>query len=127
MKKITTSPLALTLGTTLLAMGATMAHAESNPFTMTELSHGYMQVAEGEAAAPAPAAATEMKKADGSCGANKTETEMKSPEGKCGDKAMKPAEGKCGAKKTNKKAKHSKKMKAAEGKCGNKKPAAEAM
>ncbi len=127
MKKVQKSPLALTLGTTLLAMGASMAYAESNPFTMTELNHGYMQVAEGEAAAPMAVPAAEMKKADGTCGAAKADTEMKTPEGKCGDKAMKPAEGKCGAKKANKKNKHSKKMKATEGKCGNKKADAEAM
>lgn len=109
MKKSHKSPLALTLGTTLLAMGSSLVQADTtvsttSPFAMTELSQGYMQFAEAEA----PAA--EMKKKDGSCGeakcgANKMSKEApadaKATEGKCGGKNMdmKETEGKCGSKK----------------------------
>lgn len=100
MKKLNKTPLALTLGTTLLAgIASTVAHAE---FGVTELNHGYMQLAEADAA--------DMKKKEGSCGeakcgANKKEmsSDMKTTEGKCGgqkaESEMKAPEGKCGGKK----------------------------
>lgn len=102
MKKLNKTPFALTLGATLLAGMASTAHAE---FGVTELNHGYMQLAEADVA--------DMKKKEGSCGeakcgANKKETvemanDAKTMEGKCGAKKaesdMKAPEGKCGGKK----------------------------
>ncbi len=118
MKNFAKTPLALTLGTSLLAgFAVNVAHAETagtqaSPFAMTELAHGYMQMAEADAMK-----ATEAKKADGSCGeakcgAKKTESTEKMKEGSCGDKK---SEGSCGAKKAEGDAKTD------EGKCGAKK------
>ncbi|NOQ35621.1 MAG: hypothetical protein GQ569_06965, partial [Methylococcaceae bacterium] len=111
MKKIQQTPLALAIGTTLLSGLATTAQAEtvdsqSNPFAMTELSEGYMQLAAAEA--------KESKK-------DKKSSKMKSGacgEGKCGGKMMKggeekTAEGNCAGNKPMPKTE--KKM---EGKCG---------
>ena len=125
MKNFAKTPLALTLGTSLLAgFAVNVAHAETtgtqaSPFSMTELAHGYMQLAEADAMK-----ATEAKKADGSCGeakcgAKKTESAAKAKEGSCGDKksesTAKTKEGSCGAKKAEGDAKMD------EGKCGAKK------
>lgn len=81
MKKIPKTPLAITLGTTLLSgMAAANVHAEAapgaeNPFALRELSSGYMQ------AAAAKSESTEESKA---------KMDMKQMQGACG-------EGKCGA------------------------------
>ena len=80
------------------------AAAETNPFGMTELNSGYMQVAsshEGKCGAGKCGGSAE-KSAEGKCGA-----------GKCGGSAEKSAEGKCGAGKCGGSAE-----KATEGKCG---------
>ena len=102
-KKFSKKPLAAAIGTavaTTLSF-APVVNAEQNPFGMSDLSTGYLELAEGE----------------GSCGAN-----MKKGEGeaKCGDKMKKKAEatcgeGKCGEGKCAGKKKAEKK---AEGKCG---------
>ncbi|MCB1647044.1 MAG: hypothetical protein KDI36_16405 [Pseudomonadales bacterium] len=90
--------MAMAIGTAMssgLAISAP-AFADSNPFGASELSSGYMQVAEA------------------SCGA-KTDAEGKCGEGKCG-------EGKCGAKADGKKAMGEGKCgegKCGEGKCGS--------
>jgi len=97
-----------TLGTVMVsgAMVSTNAQAEANPFGMTELSSGYMQVAEGSCG-------------EGKCGSMKKAKE----EGKCGE-GMKKAkgEGKCGEgmKKAKGEGKCGEGMKKAkgEGKCG---------
>ena len=91
----------IALGTTILTgLAVTTAQAEKNltevdSFEMTELSTGYMQLAEADTSDEAT-----MKKKEGACG-----------EGKCGgDKkaAPKTGEGKCGSDK-----------KTGEGKCGS--------
>jgi uncharacterized low-complexity protein len=90
----------------MLVAGA--ANAAANPFGLTELSGGYVQVAsahEGKCGGAKPA--------EGKCGAGKCGGE-KGAEGKCGAGkcgGAKPAEGKCGAGKCGG-------AKPAEGKCG---------
>lgn len=84
-------------------------NAAENPFGMTELSGGYMQIAEGKCggAKPAEGKCGGSKPAEGKCGAGKCGASMKSEsEGKCGASAKTESEGKCGAPKTS------------EGKCG---------
>ena len=96
--KLKTVSLAIgaTFATTLAASNiAGAAPAGDNPFAMTDLGSGYMQVADSH------------KGKEGKCGEGKKE-ETKKQEGKCG-------EGKCGEGKA--------KPKDAEGKCGEgKKP-----
>ena len=100
-----------TLGTVMVsgAMVSTNAQAEANPFGMTELSSGYMQVA------------GDMKKSmkEGQCGEGKCGEGMK---GKGEKKAMKEGkcgEGKCGEGKKGKGEKKAmKEGKCGEGKCG---------
>jgi uncharacterized low-complexity protein len=105
----TKKPLSIAIGaafaTSLAA--APIANAADNPFTMSELSSGYM-VADSH---------MEGKCGEGKCGENKKMEEgkcgenKKMEEGKCGgDKTMK--EGKCGGDKTMKEGK------CGEGKCG---------
>ncbi len=108
MKK-TKSALLATLGTSLLSgLSASNAQAtettpqSGNPFTLTELSSGYLQVAESDDKG------SSMKMKDGACG-----------EGKCGSAMMKTnedktVEGKCAGNKPMPK----KDDKAMEGKCG---------
>jgi uncharacterized low-complexity protein len=91
--------------TASLALSPTLASAQTaNPFASSELSSGYMQLAEGKCG-------DNMKKdAEAKCGAKmKDKAEH---EAKCGDNMKKDAEAKCGAKMKDKAAK----MK--EGKCG---------
>jgi uncharacterized low-complexity protein len=88
--------LALAVGAAVIgSMAATPAGAAENPFGLTELDSGYMQVAESDM--PEGKCGGE-KQAEGKCGGEKQ------AEGKCGDE--KKAEGKCGDEKK------------AEGKCG---------
>lgn len=100
MKKINKTPFAAAMGTAVLStLAVTAVHAEANPFAMTDMNSGYMQLAEADAAKPG------MK--EGSCG-----------EGKCGGAMMKSApktvEGACAGNKPAAKPAN----KAAEGKCG---------
>lgn len=110
MKQTKHASFILTLGTTLISgLTATSVYAETtNPFVMTELSDGYMQLA-----------AADTKKEDkdsgkmkaGSCG-----------EGKCGGEMMKgneekTVEGNCAGNKPMPKAKGNE-GKCGEGKCG---------
>jgi len=113
------SPLAIAVGTTLVS-GVTMSSAgaeglasvESNPFAMTELANGYMQMAKADKETSGA-----MKMKAGACG-----------EGKCGASMMpkgaleKTSEGKCAGNKpmpgAKKVAKDMKDMKGMEGKCG---------
>ena len=89
-------PVAAAIGAALagsLAMGA--ANAADNPFGLSEIGSGYMQLA----------SSNENKGAEGKCGGEKAaSTEGKCGEGKCG-------EGKCGSEKTT----------STEGKCGGNK------
>lgn len=108
------TPLVVAVGTTLFS-GLTMSAAQAeglasaegvSPFAMTDLSNGYMQLAEADKGKGA------MKMKDGACG-----------EGKCGASMMpadaleKTSEGKCAGNKPMPNAKKSD-MKGMEGKCG---------
>ncbi len=96
MKKTNKTPLAAAMGAAFLStFAATAVNAEANPFGMTELSTGYMQVAEaGKAAEMACGAAMggmeKPKAAEGACAGNMKPDAAKATEGKCG-------ESKCGA------------------------------
>ena len=113
----TKTPLALAIGTAFAASlaASNIANAapnSSNPFAMSELNSGYMQVAgshmkegkcgEGKCGG-AKKDTKEGKCGEGKCGGSKSSTEGKCGEGKCGG-SKSSTEGKCG-----------------EGKCGGKK------
>jgi len=123
MKKMNKTPLAAAMGAALISSFAAMpANAETNPFGMTELSSGYMQLAEmkcgasmgmGDAAkktaeGACAGSATGAKKADGSCGAMMKDGKMKPGMEKSCGAMMKGKEGACGMAKD----------KAKEGSCG---------
>lgn len=96
--KLTQKPLATALGAAFLSVAASSAvQANENPFSLTQLNNGYMQVAEMEG-----------KCGEGKCGGAKTE---KAKEGKCG-------EGKCGGAKTTDDHGDAEMKKTTEGKCG---------
>ena len=112
MSKKSMKPISLALGTALvtsLAASNLSADTSINPFSMNELSGGYMQLAD----------ASNANKSDqeGKNDGKKTEKEGKCGEGKCGGKnEMKQnVEGKCGGKKAEQEGK------CGEGKCGSKK------
>lgn len=88
MKKSTKTPVAAAVGTAVVStFAATAANAEANPFEMTEMTGGYMQLAEAD-----KGKSEEMK-----CGATMGKKEGSCGEGKCGDmmKEVKTEEGKC--------------------------------
>ncbi len=99
LKKRTLKPIAAALGTTfVVALAASpIANAADNPFSLTEISGGYMVADKAEG-----------KCGEGKCGGAKAkdtkETEGKCGEGKCGggksheakDGGKKTGEGKCG-------------------------------
>lgn len=88
---IPVKPLAALIGTALAAslVSVPAANADENPFSMTQLSSGYMIAgAEGNCGANK----TENKAHEGNCGENKTE--KKAHEGNCGEK--KHSDGTCG-------------------------------
>ncbi|MFI3136059.1 MAG: hypothetical protein QX197_04710 [Methylococcaceae bacterium] len=91
MKKLNKAPLIAAISTAIAtSFAAGAVHADANPFAISEMAQGYMQVAgivPAEGAAPAKAKTAEM-----SCGAsmNKAADETKKTEGSCG-------EAKCGA------------------------------
>lgn len=116
MKKSNKTPLAIAVGSSLVSglaatavQAETMSELDSNPFSMTELSTGYMQTAKSD-----DAGSKKMK--DGSCG-----------EGKCGSSMQKgaeekTAEGKCAGNKPmpkNEKSNKNMEGKCGEGKCGS--------
>jgi uncharacterized low-complexity protein len=125
MKKINKTPLAAAMGAALIStFAATAANAEANPFGMTELSTGYMQVAEADAAkktgemacGAAMGGMAKPKTPEGACAGSKkpaaAPAATKATEGSCGDMMkdgkMKPGmEAACGAM-----------MKGKEGACG---------
>ncbi len=129
MKKCNKPPLAAAMGAAVIAaFSMPSVNAEANPFGMTELSSGYMHMAEaGKTGEMACGASMNMEKpmnkaAEGACaGAKKTEVQpapaAKTAEGKCGEgqcgammeggKMKKDMEGSCGAM-----------MKGMEGACG---------
>ena len=83
----TKTPLALAIGTAFAASLATSsianaAPSSNNPFAMSELSSGYMQVADVKEGKCGGTKATE----EGKCGGTKATKEGKCGEGKCGGK-----------------------------------------
>ena len=131
MRKINKTPLAAAMGAAFIStFAATAANAEANPFGMTELSAGYMQVAEADATkktgemacGAAMGGMAKPKTPEGACAGSKKPaaaaaaptTATKTTEGSCGDMMkdgkMKPGmEAACGAM-----------MKGKEGACGDK-------
>ena len=127
MKSMNKSPLAAAMGAALLStFAATNVNAEVNPFGMTELNSGYMQVAEAAATAEMACGAAmggmaKPKAPEGACAghakpaaAAAAPAAAKGSEGSCGDMMkdgkMKPGmEQACGAM-----------MKGKEGACGDK-------
>jgi uncharacterized low-complexity protein len=126
MKKINKTPLAAAMGAALIStFAASAANAEANPFGMTELSTGYMQVAEADvskktaemACGAAMGGMAKPKTPEGACAGSKkpaaaASAATKATEGSCGDMMkdgkMKPGlEAACGAM-----------MKGKEGACG---------
>ena len=105
MKKIPLTPIAAALGTTFAVSLSVspLANAAGNPFSMNELSSGYV-VAEGEGTCGAMEDTASQEgdsaskgtavdtSAEGKCGEGKCGEKRKAHEGKCG-------EGKCGANK----------------------------
>lgn len=93
-KKYSKKPLALAIGTTIAASISLtpVVNADQNPFGMTDLSNGYMELAEGG------------KKMEGSCGEGQCGGAMKEKmeekkkvESSCGEN--KCGQGVCGANK----------------------------
>jgi uncharacterized low-complexity protein len=132
MKKINKTPLAAAMGAAFLsAFAATAVNAEANPFGMTELSTGYMQVAAADKAAEMACGAAmggmeKPKTAEGACAGNvkpKAAEGAKAAEAACGammkDGKMKPGmEAACGAMMKGKEGACGDMMKGKEGACG---------
>lgn len=134
MKKINKTPFAAAMGAAFLStFAATGVNAEANPFGMTEMSSGYMQVAEAAKAAEMACGAAmggmeKPKTAEGACAGNKAATgsakpAAKSGEASCGammkDGKMKPGmEAACGAMMKGKEGACGDMMKGKEGACG---------
>ena len=117
MKKNNKTQIASAVGSALLTTLAANVQAEGNPFAMSELSSGYMQVAvdthnkvtesgcgaasKAESGHDAHAAAGHVKKAEGSCGAGQCGAMMSGGKMKPGMEStcgamMKGKEGACG-------------------------------
>jgi len=103
-------PLSIALGAAFVASlaGTSIANAADNPFSMTELSSGYMVADSKEGKCGEGKCGGEKKAKEGKCGEGKCGGEKKAEEGKCG-------EGKCGGEKK------AKEGKCGEGKCGGEK------
>ena len=103
-------PLSIALGAAFVASlaGTSVANAADNPFSMTELSSGYMVADSKEGKCGEGKCGGEKKAEEGKCGEGKCGGEKKAEEGKCG-------EGKCGGEKK------AKEGKCGEGKCGGEK------
>ena len=127
MKKMKKTPLAAAMGTAVIStLSAANINAAENPFAMTELSDGYMQLAEADKGSEMKCGAS-MGMKEGSCGEGKCGSMMgnqpKVKEGKCaGNKKMPPAakmtEGKCGEGKCGSMMQGGKMKKGMEGVCG---------
>ena len=119
MKKINKTPLIIAVGGTIASgltstaiQAETQLGIEANPFEISELSAGYMQIAKSDSEKSGTKIMKDGSCGEGKCGASMTGSEEKTAEGKCaGDKpmpsakkGMKGKEGKCG-----------------EGKCGSSK------
>ena len=130
MKKLKKTPLAAAMGTAVVSsFAASAVNAEANPFALSELSNGYMQLAEADKSSEMKCGAS-MGKKEGTCGEGKCGGmmggETKTKEGKCaGNKpaadtaaADKSAEGKCGEGKCGEMMDGDKMKKGMEGVCG---------
>ena len=102
MKKLNKTPLAAALGTAIVSsLGTTTVSAEVNPFGISELSGGYMQLAEAKQGEMKCGAKMKgMKKSEMKCGAKAGMKEGSCGEGQCGAEMMgdapkMPTEGKC--------------------------------
>ena len=110
----TKTPLALAIGTAFAASlaASNIANAapntNSNPFAMSDLNSGYMEVASSHEGKCGEGKCGGKKSSEGKCGEGKCGGSKSSSEGKCG-------EGKCGGSKGGKEGK------CGEGKCGGKK------
>jgi uncharacterized low-complexity protein len=95
MKKINKTPLAAAMGVAFIStFAASGANAEANPFGMSELSQGYMQLAEADK--PAEPKAVEAKVVEKKCAGMMDGDKMKpGMESSCGA-MMKGKEGMCG-------------------------------
>lgn len=141
MNKINKTPIAAAMGAALIStFTVTAANAEANPFGMTELSSGYMQVAEASKATEMACGASmnmaKPKTPEGACASAKnhgsTPAATKTTEGSCGDMMkdgkMKPGmEAACGAMMKGKEGAcgemmKGESMKGKEGACGSQKP-----
>lgn len=105
MKKINKTPLAAAMGVAIIStFTTTAANAEASPFGISELSQGYMQLAEAEKSTEMACGANmkmdKPKIAEGACAGKKTETakpaDEKAAEAQCGA-SMKNKDGACGA------------------------------
>ena len=118
-KKNTLTPLVAALGAAVATslVGTQVANAKENPFTLTELSSGYM-VADNHASEGT--CGGKMKATgEGNCGADKKAMgEGKCGEGKCGADKKAMGEGKCGEGKCGADKKAMGEGKCGEGKCG---------
>jgi uncharacterized low-complexity protein len=116
-------PLAAAIGAAFVTSiaGAQIANAQANPFGVTELSSGYMQMAGNEGKCggekkvekEAKCGGEKKAAAEAKCGAGKGD-EMKAEEGKTTEEKME--EGKCGG--AGAPAKAMKEGKCGEAKCG---------
>jgi uncharacterized low-complexity protein len=110
-KKLDKKALAAAVGSVFVVSLATapIASADSNPFGMSELSSGYMQVADSHMG----------KGKEGQCGEGKCGGEKAKKEGQCGEgKAAK--EGQCGEGKPAKEGQCGGEKAKKEGNCGGK-------
>ncbi|MCK4842563.1 MAG: hypothetical protein KAT04_11895 [Methylococcales bacterium] len=120
MKKTIKTPIAAAIGTAVVSTFTTTVNAETNPFSMTELSDGYMQIAQSDGSAnytvkPWGKKANEASCGEGKCGGMMNGDKMKKGmESSCGA-MMKGKEGSCGE--MDKASKKSSEGKCGEGKC----------
>lgn len=117
MKKTKQSPLLLAMGTTLVSgLSITAVQAENaNPFVMTELSDGYLQLAEADRQDEKTTEKEDKgvgKMKAGACGEGKCGGEMT----KGGEEKM--VEGNCAGNKPTPKTDKASEGKCGEGKCG---------
>lgn len=130
MKKLNKAPIIAAISTAMVSgLVAGTAHAEANPFGMSEMSNGYMQLAgvvPAEDTTPKPGVVPAAKSAEMKCGASMNmdapAATDKKAEGSCG-------EGKCGGMMSDGKMKAGMEqvcgamMKGKEGACGEMKSA----
>jgi uncharacterized low-complexity protein len=130
MSKKPMKPISLAIGAAFVtSLAASNVSAETNidanPFAMSELSSGYMQLAAGyggdksdkEGKCGEGKCGEDKAKKEGTCGGKKADEEGKCGEGKCGanEEMKENMEGKCGGDKAEEEGK------CGEGKCGESK------